>query len=217
MREMEIAGGKEYVGISEAVGPVVIIENIHNVGYNELVEIVDGQGRIRLGITLEVAEGMAVVEVFGGTAGLSLPDVRVRFKEKPLKIGVTRQMLGRVFDGLGQPVDGGPEPITEVTQDVNGLPINPTARDYPKKYIQTGISSIDAMNTLIRGQKLPIFSGSGLPHNLIAAQIAKQAKITGKDEGFAVIFAAMGVKYDVAQFFINSFRESGALKTLPFS
>ena len=165
-------------------------------------------------MTLEVAEGMAVIEVFGGTAGLSLPDVRVRFKEKPLEIGVTRQMLGRVFDGLGRPVDGGPEPITELTQDVNGLPINPTARDYPKKYIQTGISSIDAMNTLIRGQKLPIFSGSGLPHNLIAAQIARQAKITGEQEGFAVVFAAMGVKYDVAQFFINSFSESGALENV---
>jgi len=204
--------GIEYKGIQEAVGSLVVIKNIHNVGYNELVEVVDSEGNTRLGVTLEAAEGIAVVEVFGGTSGLRLPDTRVRFKGKPLLIGVSREMLGRIFDGLGKPMDNVPEPITEEVRDINGLPINPTAREYPRKFIQTGISSIDVMNTLIRGQKLPIFSGSGLPHDLIAAQIARQAKIAGEKSGFAVVFAAMGVKNDVARFFINSFQESGVME-----
>lgn len=203
--------GIEYKGIQEAVGPLVVIENIHNVGYNELVEIIDSQGNLRLGLTLEVSERAAVVEVFGGTTGLKLSDVRVRFKNKPLLVKVSDQMLGRVFNGLGEPMDGLPEPIAEESWDINGLPINPTAREYPRKFIQTGISSIDVMNTLIRGQKLPIFSGSGLPHDMIAAQIARQAKIIGEKEGFAVVFAAMGVKNDVARFFKNSFQQSGIM------
>ncbi len=204
--------GIEYKGIQEAVGSLVVVKNIHNVGYNELVEVIDSEGNTRLGVTLEVAEGIAVVEVFGGTSGLRLPDAKVRFKGKPLLIGVSKEMLGRIFDGLGNPIDNMPEPITEEVQDINGLPINPTAREYPRKFIQTGMSSIDVMNTLIRGQKLPIFSGSGLPHNLIAAQIARQAKIVGEKEGFAVVFAAMGVKNDVARFFIDSFQESGVME-----
>jgi len=206
--------GIEYKGIKEAVGPLIIIENIRNVGYNELVEVIDSEGKTRLGVTLEVGEGMAVVEVFGGTSGLQLENVRVRFKGKPLLLGVCKDMLGRVFNGLGRPIDNMPPPITSDFQDVNGLPINPTAREYPKKFIQTGISSIDVMNTLIRGQKLPIFSGSGLPHDAIAAQIARQAKIIGEKQGFAVVFAAMGVKNDIARFFINSFQKSGVMENV---
>ncbi|MCK5534968.1 V-type ATP synthase subunit B [bacterium] len=201
---------REYIGINEAVGPLIFIENVDNVGYNELVEITNSQtGEEKLGVVLEVSEKMAIVEVFGGTAGLSLDKVKVKFKGKPFQIGVSRDMLGRVFDGLGNPIDNLPKPIIDLTMDVNGLPVNPTARDYPCKFIQTGLSCIDGMNTLIRGQKLPIFSGSGLPHNLLAAQIAQQAKIIGEKEKFVVVFAAMGVKHDVAQFFIDSFKEGG--------
>ena len=203
--------GLEYAGIEEAVGPLIFIRGIHDVGWNELVEIVDSEGRTRRGLTLEVAQGRAVVQVYEGTAGLSLPGVKVRFRGEPLKLGVSTQMLGRIFDGQGRPIDGLPEPVADEFRDVNGLPINPTAREYPRKFIQTGISAIDAMNTLIRGQKLPIFSGSGLPHDLIAAQIARQATIIGETAGFCVVFAAMGVKHDIARFFIDTFRESGAL------
>ncbi|MEI8349948.1 MAG: V-type ATP synthase subunit B [Candidatus Omnitrophota bacterium] len=201
---------REYIGLDEIVGPVFIARNIHNVGYNELVDIVDENGKLRLGITLEVGKGYAVVEVLGGTSGLSLKNCRVRFKEKPLMIGVSEDMLGRVFDGLGNPLDGMPKPAYDELVNVNGFAINPTARDYPKNIIETGISSIDVMNTLVRGQKLPIFSGSGLPHDLIATQIARQARASG--ESFCVIFVAMGVKYDTAKFFINSFEESGVLE-----
>lgn len=206
--------GLEYKGIREARGPLVVIEGIHNVGYNELVEVIDQNGDIRLGITLEVGQHVAVVEVFGGTSGLALNNVKVRFKGRPFHLGVSRKMLGRVFNGLGHSIDGMPEVITNNLQDVNGLPLNPTARDYPKEFIQTGISSIDVMNTLIRGQKLPMFSGSGLPHDLMAAQIARQARISGENEEFAVVFAAMGVKHDVARFFIKSFQEAGVINNV---
>ena len=209
---MENLGFKEYVGAQELVGPLLVISNIHNVGYNEVVEITSRDGKKRLGVTLEVGEKKAVVQVFGGTSGLSLTNVRVKFKERPFELGVSEEMLGRIFDGLGRPLDGLPSFSSEDTISVNGLAINPTARDYPKNIIQTGISSLDAMNTLVRGQKLPIFSGSGLPHDLIATQIARQAKIRGENETFAVVFAAMGVKYDTAKFFINSFKESGVLE-----
>jgi len=154
---------REYSGLDEVVGPIFIIRNIHNVGYNEVVEVVDTEGKVKLGVTLEVGKGMAVVQVLGGTSGLSLKNARVRFKEEPLRVGVSEELLGRVFDGLGNPIDGMPRPLYEHTLDVNGLAINPTARDYPKNIIETGISSIDVMNTLVRGQKLPVFSGSGLP------------------------------------------------------
>jgi V/A-type H+-transporting ATPase subunit B len=202
---------REYVGVDEVVGPVFMIRNIHNVGYNELVEDVDEENRTRIGITLEVGKGYAVVQVLGGTSGLSIKKSRVRFQEKPLMMGVSAEMLGRVFDGLGNPLDKMPKPSYEDMLNVNGMPINPTARDYPKNIIETGISAIDVMNTLVRGQKLPIFSGSGLPHDLIATQIARQARVKGSDN-FAVIFAAMGVKYDTARFFIKSFEESGVLE-----
>ncbi len=212
MTKSENYQGRQYAGIDEAVGPLVFIHNIHDVGWNELVEIVDNRGKVRQGVTLDVGKGYAVIQVFEGTIGLSLPGVKVRFQEKPLELGVSAEMLGRIFDGLGRPLDNLPEPVSDQFQDVNGLPINPTAREYPQKFIQTGISAIDAMNTLIRGQKLPIFSGSGLPHDLIAAQIARQAQIIGEETGFCVVFAAMGVKHDVARFFIDNFQQSGAME-----
>ena len=206
--------GREYVGINQVLGSLFIIENIHNVGYNTVVDITDREGNSRTGLVLETGEGMAVVQVFEGTMGLSLPDTSVRFIGKPLQMPVSRDVLGRVFNGIGLPRDGLPKPVAEAKRDVNGLPINPISRDYPRKFIQTGISAIDGMNTLIRGQKLPIFSGNGLPHNRIAAQIARQAKIIGEDISFAVVFAAMGIKYDIAQFFQKSFEESGVLENV---
>jgi Archaeal/vacuolar-type H+-ATPase subunit B len=200
---------REYIGLNEIVGPLFIIRNIHNVGYNEVVEVVDSEGRSRFGITLEVGKGYAVAQVLGGTSGMSLKNCKVQFKETPLMLGVSEDMLGRVFDGLGNPLDGMPKSAYDEELDVNGMAINPTARDYPKNIIETGLSSIDVMNTLVRGQKLPIFSGAGLPHDMIAAQIARQARV--KNESFCVVFAAMGVKYDTARFFIKSFEESGVL------
>jgi V/A-type H+-transporting ATPase subunit B len=206
--------GREYIGLAEINGPLVFVENVRGAGYNELVEIVQPDGNLRHGLILEASDAATVVQVFEGTAGLSLSETRVRFKGKPLEVGVTKDLLGRVLDGAGRPLDGLPAPIPDDKRDVNGLPINPTARDYPRKFIQTGLSAIDGMNTLIRGQKLPIFSGSGLPHNEIAAQIARQAKIIGEDVGFAVVFAAMGIKYDVARFFMESFSQSGVLENV---
>jgi len=206
--------GREYIGLSEIVGPLLVLEEVRGAGYNEVVEIVQPTGDVRHGLILECGDRFTVVQVFEGTAGLSLSDTRVRFKGKPLEMGVTRDVLGRVFNGAGRPLDGLPSPISEDKRDVNGLPINPTARDYPRKFIQTGLSAIDGMNTLIRGQKLPIFSGSGLPHNQIASQIARQAKIIGEETGFAVVFAAMGIKYDVARFFAESFEQSGVLENV---
>ncbi|MCC6695979.1 MAG: V-type ATP synthase subunit B [Candidatus Hydrogenedentes bacterium] len=201
---------REYVGVTEVSGPIVALNGIHNVGYNELVEIGDGRGNLRLGMTLEVSEGAAIAQVFEGTSGLRLSSTRVRFRGEPLTITVSPEILGRAFDGLGRPADGSPEPSGE-ERDVNGLPVNPTARDYPRKFIQTGISAIDGMNTLVRGQKLPIFSGSGLPHRQIVAQITRQAKIVGEDAPFAVVFAGMGIKHDEAMFYLRSFEESGAM------
>ncbi|MFO7916182.1 MAG: V-type ATP synthase subunit B [Candidatus Krumholzibacteriales bacterium] len=212
MTEKNLERGKEYVGIDEISGPLLVIRGIHNVGYNELVEVVDDEGDIRLGIILESSEGAAVIQVFEGTSGLSIPETRIRFRGEPLKFGVSEEIQGRVFNGLGQPVDGGPQPREDMKMNVNGLPINPTAREYPREFIQTGISAIDGMNTLVRGQKLPIFSGTGLPHNRIVAQITRQARIMGEDSSFAVVFAAMGIKHDIAQYFIRNFEESGVLE-----
>jgi len=200
---------REYRGIHEAAGPIFIIRNIHNVGYNELVEVEDESGETRTGITIEVGTGYAAVQVLGGTSGLSLSSCRVRFREEPLLLGCSEGMLGRTFDGTGRPLDGMPKPPGDAFLNVNGMAINPTAREYPRDIIETGISTIDVMNTLVRGQKLPIFSGSGLPHDLMAAQIARQARAKG--ESFCVVFAAMGVKYDTARFFLGSFEESGVL------
>lgn len=209
----DLLNRKEYLGMAEVSGPVVAIRGIHNVGYNELVEIADSQGKTRLGITLEVSEGAAIAQVFEGTSGLALENTRVRFRGEPLTMPVSEDLLGRTFDGLGRPIDGGPAAIGE-DRDVNGLPVNPTARAYPRKFIQTGISAIDGMNTLVRGQKLPIFSGSGLPHRQLVAQITRQAKIVGEETPFAVVFAGMGIKHDEAMFYIKNFEQSGAMERL---
>lgn len=201
----------EYKGLSNIYGPIIIIEKTQAVGYNELVEVVDDKGRERLGMVLETHEDFVVVQVFEGTTGLNIKNTRVSFRGKPLKLKVCDEIVGRVFDGIGRPIDGGPAIFSDLELDVNGNPLNPTVRTYPTKFIQTGISAIDGMNTLIRGQKLPVFSGNGLPHNIIARQIISQAKIVGEDTRFVIVFAAMGLKYDVANYFIQGFRESGVL------
>ena len=207
----ELLSGREYIGVGRIDGPLIYIAGTHPVGYRELIECVDRDGKVRLGIVLESSTDVVVAQIFEGTAGLNIPETRVRFFGKPLAIPVSRTMLGRIFNGLGRPIDGGPPPRADAELNVNGFPINPTAREYPRNFIQTGISVIDGMNTLIRGQKLPIFSGSGLPHNELAAQIARQAKVVGTQSQFSVVFAAMGVKHDVAQSFIRSFERSGVL------
>ena len=211
-------GGQEVIGVGRITGPIVVVEGVGAIGYDEVVEIIDSEGNIRRGRVLEVGEGVAVVEVFAGTTGLSIDGTSARFLGDPLHIPVAEEMLGRVFDGLGTPLDGGPMPLTDNYADINGRPINPTARVYPRDYIQTGISSIDGMNTLLRGQKLPLFSGAGMPHDQLAAQIVRQATLgapagvkPSKSEQFAIVFVAMGVKHDVADFFRDSFAESGAL------
>jgi V/A-type H+-transporting ATPase subunit B len=218
MSESSDIGGKWVIGVARIEGPIVVVRRIAGVRYDEVVEIQDAQGQMRRGRVLEVGRDMAVVEVFAGTTGLSVNDTRVRFLGQPLHIPVTDEMLGRVFDGMGSPIDGGPTPLTNQYADVNGKSINPTARVYPRDYIQTGISAIDGMNTLVLGQKLPIFSGSGLPHDQLATQIVRQATL-GAEAGvaasrsgeFAIVFAAMGVKHDVARYFRAAFTESGAL------
>ncbi|MEW5814946.1 MAG: V-type ATP synthase subunit B [Spirochaetota bacterium] len=212
--EKKLMAGREYIGVDKIDGPLIFIQNTHPIGYRELVECVDRAGHPRLGMVLDTSTTAVVVQVFEGTSGLTLPNTRVRFMGETLKIGVTRKMLGRVFNGLGMPIDDGPAPLGDMELDINGKPINPTAREYPRDFIQTGISVIDGMNTLIRGQKLPIFSGNGLPHNELAAQIARQAKIKGGKTDFAVVFAAMGVKHDIARYFIRSFEETGVLENV---
>lgn len=212
--ERELIKGREYIGVEKIDGPLLFVRNTHPVGYRELIECIDGEGNVRLGMVLETSRDVVVAQIFEGTTGLTIPKTRVRFTGGPLEISVSRDMLGRIFNGLGVPIDGGPPPHGGVLLNVNGKPINPTAREYPRDFIQTGISAIDGMNTLIRGQKLPIFSGNGLPHNELAAQIARQAKIRGEEAQFACVFAAMGVKHDVAQFFIRSFEDSGVLENV---
>jgi len=218
MSELINIGMNEVVGVSRIEGPLVFVEGIGNVGYDEVVEILDAKGRLRYGRVLEVGEELAVVEVFAGTSGLSIDDTRITFSGRPYQIPVAEEMLGRIFDGLGRPTDGGPEPLADRYADINGQPINPTARVYPVDYIQTGISTIDGMNTLLRGQKLPLFSAAGLPHDQLAAQIVRQATLGApagesatESEQFVIVFAAMGVKNDVAAYFRDSFTESGAL------
>ena len=218
MSGVTVQGGQEVVGVGRVEGPIIIVNGAANVGYDEVVEIQDSRGRLRRGRVLEVGEGVAVVQVFAGSTGLSIDGTRVRFLGTTLHMPVAEEMLGRIFDGLGNPIDGGPEPLTDNYADVNGQPINPTARVYPRDYIQTGISSIDGMNTLLRGQKLPLFSGAGIPHDQLTAQIVRQAtlgRVAGappsESEQFAIVFAAMGVKNDVADYFRRSFTESGAL------
>ncbi|NOY80829.1 MAG: V-type ATP synthase subunit B [Kiritimatiellaeota bacterium] len=203
--------GLEYCGLRQIDGPLLFLDGLKGVSFDEVVEITAPGGEQRLGQVLEVTEDAAVVQVFAGTTGLSNAGTRVRFTGKGLTIPVGRQTLGRVFDGLGRPKDDLPPVLSSVRLDVNGAPINPYAREYPRDFIQTGITSIDLMNSLVRGQKLPIFSGNGMPHNRIAAQITRQARLLDRDVSFAIVFAAMGVKYDVARFFIDSFEQSGVL------
>jgi len=207
---------RTYTGLSRLAGPIIVIEHVEGVSYGEVVQIEMPGGDIRDGRVLDVTKDHCVIQSFEGTHGLSTKDTSVRFMGRPLLTRVSEEMLGRVFDGLGNPIDGGPVPFGGEKRDANGEPINPVARRYPREFIQTGISAIDGMNTLIRGQKLPIFSGNGLPHNVLAAQIVRQACIVDSEgnpsaDKFSVIFAAMGVKFDVAQFFRREFEESGAL------
>ncbi|HID04779.1 MAG TPA: V-type ATP synthase subunit B, partial [Aigarchaeota archaeon] len=211
MAERRSFSGVEYTAISEIKGPLMVVEGVATASYDELVEVETAGGERRLGRVLEVGEGRAVVQVFEGTQGLGIEGTKARFLGRTMELGVSTEMPGRVFDGLGRPLDGLPEPLAEDFIDINGEPINPERRDYPSDFIQTGISAIDGMNSLVRGQKLPIFSGAGLPHNRLAAQIARQATVPGREEEFAVIFAAVGVQNDEARFFRESLEESGAI------
>jgi len=204
--------GREYSTIREISGPLVFVEYIRGVGFGELVRVSTPQGEERRGQVLEVSENVAVVQVFEGTSGLDISRTTVRFSGETIKLPVSSDMLGRIFDGSGRPIDGGPRIIPEDYWDVHGAPINPYARAYPREFIQTGISAIDGMNTLVRGQKLPLFSGSGLPHNTTAAQIARQAKVRGTEEPFTTVFAAMGITADEARFFREDFEKQGAFE-----
>ncbi|WP_321381259.1 V-type ATP synthase subunit B [Trichococcus shcherbakoviae] len=202
---------KEYKTVTEVVGPLMVVEQIEGVKFDELVEIQMQNGEIRHGQVLEVSKDKAMVQIFEGPSGINIKDTKVRFRGKPLSIAVSEDMVGRVFDGMGNPIDGGPEIIPEMNLDVNGQAINPVARDYPDEFIQTGISAIDHLNTLVRGQKLPVFSGSGLPHKELAAQIARQATVLNSDEKFAVVFAAMGITFEEKEYFMEDFRKTGAI------
>ena len=208
----ETIGGVEYTNVAEIKGPLMIIDGVTKVSFDELVEIETAEGQKRLGKVLEVGYGKAVVQVFEGTSGLAISGTKAKFLGKTMAMPVSQELLGRVFDGLGRPNDGLPDPIADRFIDVNGEPMNPERREYPTSFIQTGISVIDGMLTLVRGQKLPIFSGSGMPHNILAAQIARQATVVGTKEDFAVVFAAIGVQYSEAQYFKRSLEESGALR-----
>ncbi len=202
---------KEYRSVSEVVGPLMAVEGVSGVKFEELVDIQLQNGEKRRGRVIEINGDQAMVQIFEGSSGINLKETTVRFLGRPLELGVSEDMIGRVFDGLGNPIDNGPKLIPEKSIDINGTPINPVARDYPSEFIQTGISTIDGLNTLVRGQKLPIFSASGLPHNNVAAQIARQAKVLGGKDKFAVVFAAMGITFEEAQFFIDDFTETGAI------
>ena len=202
---------KEYRTIQEVAGPLMLVRGVEGVTYNELGEIELFSGEKRRCKVLEIDGGNALVQLFESSTGINLSNSKVRFLGRSMELGVSEDMLSRVFDGLGRPIDGGPEILPEKRLDVNGLPMNPAARNYPQEFIQTGISAIDGLNTLVRGQKLPIFSASGLPHANLAAQIARQAKVRGTDEPFAVVFAAMGITFEESNFFIQSFQETGAI------
>lgn len=202
---------KEYKTISEVVGPLMLVENVEGVTYDELGEIVLPNGEKRLCKVLEVNGSNAMVQLFESSAGINLSESTVKFLGRGTQLKVSPEMMGRVFDGMGRPKDGGPEIIAEKSLDINGLPMNPAARDYPAEFIQTGVSAIDGLNTLVRGQKLPIFSGNGLPHAELAAQIARQAKVRGVESNFAVVFAAIGITYEEADFFAADFRRTGAI------
>lgn len=202
---------KEYKTVKEVVGPLMVVEGVEGVKYEELVDIELHTGEKRRGRVLEINGDRAMVQLFEGSTGINLKNTSVRFLGRPLELGVSPDMIGRIFDGLGRPKDNGPKIIPDKKVNVNGVPINPVSRDFPDEFIQTGISCIDGLNTLVRGQKLPIFSGAGLPHNEVAAQIARQAAVIGSNEKFAVVFAAMGITFEEAQFFIDDFTRTGAI------
>ena len=204
----------EYNTIQEISGPLLIVKGVKGAAYNELVAIETAKGEKRTGQVLEAREDIAVVQVFEGTRGLDTAKTRVRFTGETMKIGLSKEVIGRIFNGIGKPIDDNPEIVPEKMMDINGLAINPTAREYPEEFIQTGISAIDVMNTLVRGQKLPLFSEAGLPHNELAAQIARQAKVRGKGESFAVVFVAMGITFEEAKFFMNDFEKTGAIEKM---
>lgn len=203
---------KEYKTIKEVVGPLMLVEGVEGVKYDELVEVTQENGEIRRGKVLEVKDNKAVVQLFENTQGLKISTSKARFLGRSLSLNLSEDMLGRVFDGMGNPRDGGAPIIPEKTRDVNGEPINPAARNYPNEFIQTGISAIDGLNTLVRGQKLPVFSMSGLPHAELAAQIARQARVLNADDKFAVVFAAIGITYEEAEYFVNDFKKTGAIE-----
>ena len=202
---------KEYKTIEEVAGPLMLVRGVEGVTYDELGEIELASGEKRRCKVLEIDGGNAMVQLFESSTGINLSDSKVRFLGRSMELGVSEDMLSRVFDGLGRPIDGGPDILPEQRADINGLPMNPVARNYPQEFIQTGVSAIDGLNTLVRGQKLPIFSGSGLPHANLAAQIARQAKVRGTSESFAVVFAAVGITFEESNFFIESFKETGAI------
>jgi V/A-type H+-transporting ATPase subunit B len=203
---------KEYKTIREVVGPLMVVDGVEGVAYNELVDIINANGEIRQGKVLEINRDKAVVQLFENSQGLQISQAKARFLGHSQQLSVSKDMLGRVFDGMGNPRDGGAPIIAEKKLDINGSPINPAARDYPNEFIQTGISAIDGLNTLVRGQKLPVFSMSGLPHAELAAQIARQAKVRGSDSKFAVVFAAIGITFEESQYFVEDFKRTGAIE-----
>jgi len=205
---------REYRTVKEVAGPLMVVEGVEGVAYGEVVRIRTGSGEERTGQVLESREGLSIVQVFEGTAGIDTRDTTVRFTGDTMKLAVSKDMVGRFFDGLGRPIDDGPEIISDVRLDINGASINPAARAFPDEFIQTGISTIDGMNTLVRGQKLPIFSGSGMTHNELAAQIARQAKVLSSTEPFSVVFAAMGITSEEANFFMRDFERTGAMEQI---
>ncbi|MFW6141079.1 MAG: V-type ATP synthase subunit B [Candidatus Saliniplasma sp.] len=208
----DISKRTEYRNVVEVSGPLMVVEGISDVAYNEIAKIKLPSGEERLGQVLEAQSNRAIIQVFAGTRGLDTDETSVQFTGEVMKFGVSRELLGRVFNGIGEPIDDSPDIIPEERRDINGDPINPSAREFPREFIQTGISTIDGMFTLVRGQKLPMFSASGLPHNNVAAQIARQAKVLGEEEEFAVVFCAMGITSEEANFFINDFERTGALE-----
>ena len=206
--------GIEYRGVTSVDGPIIILKRTENVFYNETVCVRDRTGEKRIGKIVDISEDAVIVQIFGSTTGLDLEESTFEFLDEPLKIRVGEGLLGRVFNGLGKPIDGLPELFTDEKRNINGNPMNPYARVYPRDFIQTGISAIDGMNSLVRGQKLPIFSGNGLPHDKLAAQIIRQAKLLNSDEKFVMVFAGMGIKFDVAKFFVETFEDSGVLSNV---
>ncbi len=202
---------REYRTIQEVAGPLMLVREVENVSYNELGEIELASGEVRRCKVLEINGTDALVQLFDSAAGINLADSKVRFLGRSMELSVSHDMLSRVFDGMGRPIDGGPEILPVKRLDINGLPMNPAARNYPQEFIETGVSAIDGLNTLVRGQKLPIFSASGLPHSNLAAQIARQAKVRGTNEPFAVVFAAMGITFEESDYFVESFKETGAI------